>query len=108
MGDHLGLIASLVRVRLLAQRFTTGKNVIADVNIGELESRRNCGKGETLSAMKTINRIALGTISSLLLSAGMARAAQHLDPLSNSLGNNLDATESPANSCIVPCAYQPE
>jgi hypothetical protein len=59
--------------------------------------------------MKTINRIALGTISSLLLSAGMVRAAQHLDPLSNSAGSNIngaDRENSPAMSCVQPCNYQ--
>jgi hypothetical protein len=58
--------------------------------------------------MKTINRMALGTISSLLLSAGLTQAAQKLDPLTNSLGKpNSCATESPANSCNVPCFFQP-
>ena len=61
--------------------------------------------------MKTINRIALGSISSLLLSAGMVRAAQHLDPLSNSAActdcDSADAA-SPAMSCVTPCSYQPE
>jgi hypothetical protein len=61
--------------------------------------------------MKTINRMALGTISSLLLSAGLARAAQKLDPLSISIGNkdfgpvSLDAASS---ACVYPCAYQNE
>jgi hypothetical protein len=66
-------------------------------------------KCETLRAMKTINRIALGTISSLLLSAGMVQAAQRLDPLSNSI---VESGESPtgrqnasAQGC-APCAYQ--
>jgi hypothetical protein len=56
--------------------------------------------------MKTINRIALGTISSLLLSAGLARAAERLDPLTKSIGGrdlNLHSKDSPANSCVNPC-----
>jgi hypothetical protein len=61
--------------------------------------------------MKTINRMALGTISSLLLSAGLARAAQRLDPLSNLIGArnlNSNSNEAPAQTCGVPCFYQPE
>jgi hypothetical protein len=61
--------------------------------------------------MKTINRMALGTISSLLLSAGLAQAAQRLDPLSKSirnlnLGTNLN--EAPTNTCTSPCLYDTE
>jgi hypothetical protein len=61
--------------------------------------------------MKTINRMALGTISSLLLSAGLAQVAQKLDPLSNTIGNkdfgpvSNDATSS---ACVYPCLYQNE
>jgi hypothetical protein len=59
--------------------------------------------------MKTINRIALGTISSLLLSAGLDRAAQKLDPLTNSIADlNLgsNSAEAPSQTCGVPCYYQ--
>jgi hypothetical protein len=59
--------------------------------------------------MKTINRMALGTISSLLLSAGLARAAQKLDPLTNSFsGSNFQSgsNEAPANMCVMPCYYE--
>jgi len=57
-----------------------------------------------LSPTKTINRMALGTISSLLLSAGLTRIAQELDPISNasrgmSFNNMGDASSSPC----VPC-----
>jgi len=58
--------------------------------------------------MKTINRMALGTISSLLLSAGLSKAAQKLDPLTNSVGaSNLQSgsSESPTNACVFPCYY---
>jgi hypothetical protein len=59
--------------------------------------------------MKTINRMALGTIASFLLSAGLARVAQKLDPLSNSLGGmDLNSNDSPAQTCSVPCLFQPE
>jgi len=60
--------------------------------------------------MKTINRMALGTITSLLLSAGLTKAAQKLDPLSNSItrSNGYSRNEAPANSCTMPCLYRPE
>jgi hypothetical protein len=60
--------------------------------------------------MKTINRMALGTISSFLLCAGMAKAAQKLDPLSNSIGGQDFGTVSnkAASPCMLPCMYLPE
>lgn len=60
--------------------------------------------------MKTINRMALGTISSLLLSAGLTKAAQKLDPLTNSMAarNCGFSAETPANSCVTPCFYDKE
>jgi hypothetical protein len=56
--------------------------------------------------MKTINRMALGTISSFLLSAGLTHAAQKLDPLTNSIGKlNLqsNANEGSSQTCALPC-----
>jgi len=51
--------------------------------------------------------MALGVISSLLLTVGLARAAQQLDPLSKSVaidkGANIDIT--PAPSCAAPCYF---
>jgi hypothetical protein len=77
------------------------------MNIGEIENRQRENNGGIFGPMKTINRMALGTISSLLLSAGLARAAQKLDPLSKSARNfGFCAKESPANSCTLPCLYQ--
>jgi hypothetical protein len=61
--------------------------------------------------MKTINRMALGTVSSLLLSAGLARVAARLDPLTRSLGKSdsrSSASEAPTSFCMMPCAYIPE
>jgi hypothetical protein len=53
--------------------------------------------------------MALGTISSLLLSAGLAKAALKLDPLTKSLGKvTTCSNESPTNSCTVPCMFQSE
>lgn len=57
----------------------------------------------TLSPMKTINRMALGTISSLLLSAGLTRTAQKLDPISNAIGGmTFNAGDAPSTPCM-PC-----
>jgi hypothetical protein len=62
--------------------------------------------------MKTINRIALGTMSSLLLSAGLNRAAEKVDPLTKSLRLSMpgssDAFSASANSCATPCYIQAE
>jgi len=57
--------------------------------------------------MKTINRMALGTISSLLLSAGLTKAAQKLDPLTSSAArmNFGFGVESPTQNCVSPCFY---
>jgi len=59
--------------------------------------------------MKTINRMALGTLSSLLLSAGLKRAAQKLDPLTNSIKGrnyNFGCNLAPTSDCVAPCLYQ--
>jgi hypothetical protein len=59
--------------------------------------------------MKNINRMALGTLSSLLLTAGLARAAQKFDPLTMSLGKQkygAGLNEGPSSPCGVPCAVQ--
>jgi hypothetical protein len=59
--------------------------------------------------MKTINRMALGTISSFLLSAGLDRAAQKLDPLTQSLSLqdfSSEASEAPAHTCTAPCMFE--
>jgi hypothetical protein len=80
------------------------------MNISDLENGQLGNNAGIFAPMKTINRMALGTISSLLLSAGLARVAQRLDPLSNSIGGrNFDSSskEAPAQTCSVPCLYQP-
>jgi hypothetical protein len=60
--------------------------------------------------MKIINRMALGTLSSILLCAGFARAAQKLDPLSNSITDkDFNAgSNGAASPCVFPCLYLPE
>jgi hypothetical protein len=55
------------------------------------------------SPMKTINRMALGTISSLLLAAGFTRTAQKLDPISNAIdGMSYNMADAPSIGCF-PC-----
>ena len=55
-------------------------------------------------AMKSINRLVLGILSSLLLAAGFVRAADRLDPMSNSLSlSNDNTTVGIAVPCTVPC-----
>jgi hypothetical protein len=60
--------------------------------------------------MKTITRMALGIISCLLLSAGLARAAQQVDPLSQSIGpdSHENVNMSPADGCSSPCQFEVE
>jgi hypothetical protein len=55
--------------------------------------------------MKTLNRMALGTISSLLLAAGFYRTAQKFDPLTKSIGGrDISYREAPSTPCIIaPC-----
>ena len=68
------------------------------VKIGDLRNRRSGAVGGDYPPMKTINRMALGTVSSLLLSAGLARVAARLDPLTRSIGKanfQSSATEGP-------------
>jgi hypothetical protein len=59
--------------------------------------------GKMVGEMKTLNRMALGTISSLLLSAGLTRTAQKLDPLTHSVaGANYNLGDAPSTPCF-PC-----
>ena len=59
--------------------------------------------------MKTITRTALGLSSSLLLAAGFSRAAQKLDPLSNSIaGTVCNMKDKPAAPCGFPCLFVTE
>jgi len=81
------------------------------VKLGELRGRRAGQDGRISQSMKTINRMALGTVSSLLLSAGLARAAARLDPLTKSISKSnfqSNATEAPTMFCTAPCLYQSE
>jgi hypothetical protein len=56
--------------------------------------------------MKTINRMALGAISSLLLSAGLSRMAQKIDPLTKSIYDAdlwCKSAEASSSNCVAPC-----
>jgi hypothetical protein len=88
--------------------FATGKNVIPVMKIGDFWNMQDANNGGILTPMKTINRMALGTISSLLLSAGLAKAAQKLDPVSNSIVNcdfGSTSNEASSSNCTYPCFF---
>lgn len=60
--------------------------------------------------MKITNRTLLGVISCFLLSAGLAKAAQQLDPLTKSVaiqGSHVGAADVGAMTCTEPCEYRP-
>lgn len=60
--------------------------------------------------MKTTQRLCLGLISSLLLSAGLSHAAQRLDPLTQHFATTeiqADCSPAPATACTMPCNYAP-
>ena len=89
--------------------FATGKCVTTIMKIGDLLNMQRANTGDIFAPMKTINRMALGTISSLLLSAGLAKAAQKVDPLSNSIRNSNPGSnphEASSKACSQPCFYK--
>jgi hypothetical protein len=56
--------------------------------------------------MKTLNRVWVGLLSSLLLTAGFARAAERLDPLSQQLADQgvaFNSLERAGSPCAAPC-----
>jgi len=54
--------------------------------------------------MKTATRLLLGIITTLLLTAGLARAAEHFDPISNDAGHTSCLTsDGSAPNCSMPC-----
>jgi hypothetical protein len=78
---------------------------MADIKIWHLRIRRATEIGCSFSLMKTFKRTSLGIISTLLLAAGLARAAQQVDPLTKSIGLNSHAAanEKPSCDCSSPC-----
>jgi hypothetical protein len=76
---------------------------------GALRVRRPSEDGRISYSMKIHNRTIFGVISCFLLSAGLAKAAQQLDPLTRSV-----AVQSPhsgsanvsAMNCTTPCEYR--
>lgn len=60
--------------------------------------------------MKTTQRVWVGLVSSLLLSAGLTRAAEKTDPLSQQLTTGETLSErslAPSVACALPCYYMP-
>jgi hypothetical protein len=56
--------------------------------------------------MKTFNRVCVGLLSSLLLTAGLSRAAERLDPLSQQLADQgiaFNSQERAGSPCAAPC-----
>jgi hypothetical protein len=60
--------------------------------------------------MKSIKRMMFGIVSSLLLSAGFARAAQHVDPMTQSIApaSQANVNMTPAPDCSMPCFFMSE
>ena len=60
--------------------------------------------GKIRIVMNSIKRLVFGVISSLLLAAGFVRAADRLDPMTNSLRISTDfGTVGMAPPCTAPC-----
>jgi hypothetical protein len=57
----------------------------------------------TGGVMKKMNRLLLGFISSLLLAAGFASAANRVDPLSSALPKSSESTLRVADGCSSLC-----
>lgn len=60
---------------------------------------------DTLIVMKAIKRFVFGIFSSLLLAAGLLRAADSLDPMTNVMDSlqSTALTTATAESCSAPC-----
>jgi hypothetical protein len=60
--------------------------------------------------MKLLNRTLLGVLSCFLLSAGLSKAAQQLDPLTKSVAiqaPHSGSADVSAMQCTEPCDYMP-
>jgi hypothetical protein len=76
---------------------STGIPVIAAVELGDWAR-------EIPRAMKNLKRLVFGALSSLLFTIGFARAADQLDPMSQSLPQvNTDSAISGAPDCTTLC-----
>jgi hypothetical protein len=78
---------------------STGIPVVAALECERPRANLNC-------AMKTLKRLAFGVLSSLLFAVGLARAGDHLDPISRSLtaadkGRVLASAPDTADICEV-------
>lgn len=87
-------------------RVTTEKYVAAGAKTGVLLIRFLRRFRFRSLPMKTINRVVVGLLSSLLLTAGLSRAAERLDPLSNKLSDqsiSVNSQERAGIPCAMPC-----
>jgi hypothetical protein len=76
---------------------------------GALRVRLPSESDRICSAMKIHNRTLFGVISCFLLSAGLAKAAQQLDPLTKSVavqGTHSGSADVSAMQCSTPCDYR--
>lgn len=77
---------------------------------GVFANRRAREINGTVWLMKILNRTLLGVISCFLLSAGLSKAAQQLDPLTKSVainGPHSGAADVGAMACSQPCMLFP-
>jgi hypothetical protein len=91
-------------------KLTTGKSVIAGMNTGVIMNRLPMEDDVNFSTMKILNRSLLGVISCFLLSAGLSKAAQQLDPLTKSVAvqaPHSGSADVSAMACTTPCQYLP-
>ena len=66
-----------------------------------VETIAKCMAAEMVEdAMNTIKRLVFGVLSCLLLAVGFARAADRLDPMTQSLHPNGESIGTPQASCI--------
>ena len=67
--------------------------------------------GANCWAMKILNRTVLGVISCFLITAGLSKAAQQLDPLTRSFAvqsPHSGSADVSAMACNSPCQYRAE
>jgi hypothetical protein len=107
MRTCLGVGADIAKI---SARFTSDSDAIFGVKtptgIPVDETIERCAAVRKLgAAMNTPKRLFLGVISCFLLAAGLARAADRLDPMSGSLTAlaKVGAAGLPTPDCTDPC-----
>lgn len=76
---------------------------------GALRVRLPSESDRIYRSMKIHNRKLFGVLSCLLLSAGLAKAAQQLDPLTKAVavqGTHSGSADVSAMTCSTPCDYR--